>query len=119
MDKKIVNNLKSESRWLRLLFMILFAVLGYLAILVVALLACFQAVVGFITGNPNTRLKEFSKGLNQFIFQSIQFLTYNSEEKPFPFSDWPGEPSYNEDDDPYLNMDAADIPGHDKPEEPK
>ena len=119
MDEKIVSNLKSESRWLRLLFMILYATLGYLAILVAALLACFQAVIGFITGSPNARLKEFSAGLNQFIFQSVQFLTYNSEEKPFPFSDWPGKSSYNEDDDPYLDMDAADIPEHDQPENPK
>ena len=119
MDEKIVNNLKSESRWLRLIFMILFAALGYLAILVILVLACVQAIAGFITGSPNTRLLEFSSSLNQFTYQCIQFLTYNSEEKPFPFSDWPGEPTYNEDDDPYLNMDAADIPEQDQPEEPK
>ena len=31
MDEKVVNNLKSESRWLRLAFMLVFAVVAYLA----------------------------------------------------------------------------------------
>ena len=119
MDEKIVNNLKSESRWLRLFFMILYATLGYLAILVAVFTACFQTFLGFITGGPNSQLKEFSAGLNQFIFQSVQFLTYNSEEKPFPFSDWPSAPPYSEDDDPYLSMDDTDAPGQDKSEKPE
>lgn len=117
MDEKIVNNLKSESRWLRLVFMLLFVFLGYLAAIVVVILAAIQAVTGFIAGKPNERLLDFSAGINQFLYQILQFLTFNSDSKPYPFSDWPGQPVYREEDDPYLNMDAADIPGHDKPED--
>ena len=114
MDENMVENLKSESRWLRLVFMALFAALGYFAGLVILFLAVMQAVIGFISGSTNKRLLEFSSSLNQFIYQALEFLTYNSESKPFPFSDWPGQPDYNEEDDPYMNMDATDTPSPDQ-----
>ena len=89
MDEKVVNNLKSESRWLRLVFMLLFAVVAYLAAGVVVLLAFVQAVHGFFSGEPNLRLIKFSASVNRYIFQITSFLTYNSDVKPYPFADWP------------------------------
>ena len=93
MDKNIINHLKSESRWLRLVFMILFATIGYLAGSLAVILSIAQALHGFLQGEPNARLARFTQGLNQFIFQILQFLTYNSDEKPYPFSDWPDQPA--------------------------
>lgn len=95
MDDNMIKNLKSESRWLRLLFMALFAAMGYLAVLLVFLISIAQAVHGFIKGEGNARLLQFTAGLNQYIYQIAQFLTSNSEEKPYPFSNWP-EPSDHE-----------------------
>ncbi len=89
MDEKVVNNLKSESRWLRLAFMLLFAVVAYLAAFAVMLLAIIQAAHGFVTSDPNQRLLKLSASVNRYIFQITCFLTYNSDVKPFPFSDWP------------------------------
>ena len=89
MDENVVNNLKSESRWLRLVFMVIFGVVAYLAAFLVMLIAMVQAVHGFIMGEPNDRLLGFSAGVNQFIYQIASFLTYNSDIKPYPFSDWP------------------------------
>ena len=95
MDENIIKNLKSESRWLRLVFMVLFALVGFLAVNFVWVLSVIQVVHGFIKGEGNARLLHFTDGLNQFIYQVAQFLTYNSDDKPYPFSDWP-EPSDTE-----------------------
>ncbi|AMO56726.1 DUF4389 domain-containing protein [Endozoicomonas montiporae] len=89
MDDKLLNNLKSESRWLRLLFMMFYLVAGYFAGVLVLIVAMVQMVTGFVSGAPNTRLLMFSKSLNCYLFQVLEFLTYNAEDKPFPFSDWP------------------------------
>lgn len=108
MDEKVVNNLKSESRWLRLAFMLVFAVVAYLAACVVVLLALAQAVHGFFTGEPNQRLLKLSASVNQYIFQITSFLTYNSDVKPYPFSDWPtatAEVSQNQEQDSKANSD--------------
>ncbi|WP_257285099.1 DUF4389 domain-containing protein [Endozoicomonas sp. SESOKO1] len=85
----MVNNFKSESRWLRLVFMVVFGVVAYLAAFLVMLIAIVQVVHGFIMSEPNDRLLKFSAGVNRYIFQIAGFLTYNSDVKPYPFSDWP------------------------------
>ena len=90
MDEKLIKNLKSESRWLRLVFMVLFGVVGYLAGLLAVWIGIIQAIHGFIMNEPNKRLLAFSASLNQFIYQVVGFITYNSDVKPYPFSDWPG-----------------------------
>ena len=89
MDEKLIENLKSESRWLRLVFMMLFAIAAYIAGFLIFLVAVVQLVHGFIKGQPNDRLLTFSAGLNQYVYQIIQFVTFNTESKPYPFSDWP------------------------------
>lgn len=98
MDDKLIDNLKSESRWLRLLFMVLYAMGAYIAAFLVLMVAIIQAVHGFVKGEPNARLLSFSAGLNSFLYQVMQYLTYNSETKPFPFSDWPREEDSSSDD---------------------
>ena len=89
MDEKIVDNLKSESRWLRLVFMVLFSVAAYFAGFLVMLVALVQVIHGFVVGEQNRRLLQLSAGINQYIFQIASFLTFNRDEKPYPFSDWP------------------------------
>ena len=90
MDDKMMQNLKSESRWLRLLFMALFVFIGYFAAIVALLVGIIQTVHGFVTGEPNARLLNLCTGLNQYLFQILEYITYNSESKPYPFADWPG-----------------------------
>ncbi|WP_426417539.1 DUF4389 domain-containing protein [Aestuariirhabdus sp. LZHN29] len=91
MEESIKQHLKSESQWLRLLFMVVFWVIMQIARLVVGVVVLAQILFALVTGGPNTNLLNFSRSLNLFIYQTLQFLTYNSDEKPFPFSDWPQE----------------------------
>ena len=98
MDENVIKNLKSESRWLRLLFMVVFYFAAYLAGMAILLLAIVQVLHGFIKGSPNERLLVLSGGLNRYFYQVLQYVTYNSDSKPYPFNDWPGaEDSSSED----------------------
>ncbi|MXZ80016.1 MAG: DUF4389 domain-containing protein [Gammaproteobacteria bacterium] len=78
----------SESGF-RLLFIILFGAIIYLAMIVVVALVVFQLGNRFITGNVNTKLQHFGKGLNAFVHEVLEYLTFNTDRKPFPFADWP------------------------------
>lgn len=93
MDEQIKSNLLSSKHWLRLVFMLLFAGLLQLAILVMWFVVTLQFVFSLITGKDNSKLRDFGHGLSTFIYQSLQFLSYNSDEKPFPFNDWPEPPA--------------------------
>ena len=79
----------SPATWRRGLFMLICAFLYNVAELVVVAVAILQFLFKLVTGEENTQLKLFGKGLSIFFYQTMQFLTFNSEQKPFPFSPWP------------------------------
>lgn len=89
MDEKLKNNLRAVSIWIRLLYMLLFAVILYIAIGLFALVTIVQFLFSLITGEANTNVLRFSDVLSQYINQSLRFVTFLSDDKPFPFQDLP------------------------------
>lgn len=88
-SEELKSNLTSSQHWLRLLFMVLFAVILYVAAMVISVLVALQFLFSLISGKDNRNLRHFGQSLAQYIYQTLRFLTYNSEDKPFPFDDWP------------------------------
>ena len=84
-----LRQMNDSSRWARLLYMILFAVLYKVAEFVMWVVVLFQVVVTLVTGSPNERALKFGKQLAVYVYGLWAYLTYNTEKKPFPFSDWP------------------------------
>jgi hypothetical protein len=83
------DNIKSESFWLRSLFMVLFLVIYRLVDVLVLLVAISQWLYMLLTGDASSSLSRFAGGLGAYVAQIISYLSYNTEEKPFPFTDWP------------------------------
>ena len=75
-NEELKSNLLSSRHWLRLVFMLLFAALLQVASIIMWVLVVLQFFLSLITGQDNINLRRFG-------------LTYSSEEKPFPFADWP------------------------------
>lgn len=89
-EKPMEQNLKSRSTWLRLVFMIIF----YVLLSVAAMVTTVVVVLGFLfvlfTGDTNPQLKKTGQGLATYLSQTIRYLTFNLDERPFPFElDWP------------------------------
>ncbi len=91
-NEQLKNNLLAPQHWLRLVYMLLFALCLQVALFLMWPLIVVQFLFALITGHDNSNLRHFSAGLGAYINQTLQFLTYNSEEKPFPFADWPQAP---------------------------
>ena len=91
MKEEIKTNLKNTNTWLRLLFMVLFSAFYFLAISVFGAMLAFQILVALLTGNPNERVRQFHAQLVKYIYQVLRYVSFGTEEKPFPFSDWPDE----------------------------
>lgn len=89
MDNGISANVKHGDTWLRGLYMLLFVMIYSLAEIVVTAVVIFQFVSKVITGGVNERLLAFGQHLSTYIYQTMLFFTFNSEEKPFPFRPWP------------------------------
>jgi hypothetical protein len=91
MNKDLKEKLLVKSKWLRGLFMLFFVIIQYLVSWLIVLIALFQFVVDLLMGKPNDKLLEFTKHLNTYLLQIVNFVTFNSETKPFPFAHWPGD----------------------------
>lgn len=88
--EEIVDNIREPSVWIRILFMIAFSVASYFVLLpLIFVLSIAQALFMLITGQSNANLRYFSATLGLYVTQVIEFLTFLSDAKPYPFSDLP------------------------------
>lgn len=69
--------------------MLVFAAVLQVASIIMWVLVIAQFIFSLITGEDNPQLRKFGHSLSMYIFDTLKFLTYASEEKPFPFADWP------------------------------
>jgi Domain of unknown function (DUF4389) len=86
------NSDVSDSKrkiWLRGLYMLFMVVAFHVGEALLVIFAVIQFVIVLMNGAPNERLVAFGGNLGIYLRQIAHFLTYASEEVPFPFSDWP------------------------------
>ena len=91
--KPFKSNVKSGSTWLRLFFMIVVVLLAGISRVVVGAVIVLQFFYVLFTGETNKRLEQLGQALATYTYQIIRYLTFNTEERPFPFdADWPKGP---------------------------
>ena len=89
MSDNVKKSLLNLETWIRIGYIAFFLLLLSIASSVAFFLVLLQAVSVLLTGRDNEKLREFGQSLGQWGFQSLLFATYNTEHRPFPFSDWP------------------------------
>jgi len=75
--------------WVRGIYMVLMAVIFHVLEAVLLVVALVQFIMALGSDAPNERLVAFGRNLGSYLRQIADFLTFASEEIPFPFSDWP------------------------------
>ncbi|MDM8349884.1 DUF4389 domain-containing protein [Pseudomonas sp. sp1636] len=83
------KELERESILLRILWMAVFVIVWQLAELVLGGVVLLQLGYRLFYGAPSASLLGFGDSLSQYLAQIGRFGTFNSEEKPWPFADWP------------------------------
>lgn len=87
---QLEENLKRRSTWVRLLFMIVFVGIYMITRIVFGAVVVFQFLWVLFTAETNKPLTELGQSLATYTYQIMRYLSFNSEDKPFPFSaDWP------------------------------
>lgn len=74
---------------IRWVFMLLFLVVSRIVGACVALIAVFQLFYSLVLRKPNDNVRSFGRDLSIYLAEIVQFLSYDTEEKPWPFSPWP------------------------------
>jgi hypothetical protein len=75
----------------RLIYMLLFIISYNIAEIVVVAVVVFQFLHLLILRDRSENLLRFGSELSRYIYQVLQYLSFNSAEKPFPVGEWPVE----------------------------
>lgn len=89
MEQHNVTTTDERSIWLRGLLMLLMGMVFQLCGTLLGLLAIIQFIFVLVTDAPNARLLYFGRSLALYFRQIVAFLSFASEQAPFPFNDWP------------------------------
>jgi len=91
MDKQLKQNLKAENTWVRGFFMVLFLIIYGISEGIWFLIVLFQFIHTLFTSKPSDPLLDFSENLCAYLYETLLYVSFNSDERPFPFAPWPGE----------------------------
>lgn len=75
--------------WMRGLFMLLMALAFHVCVTVLGVVTVIQFLITLLNDTPNVRLVSFGRSMGNYVRQIVNFLTFATEETPFPFSEWP------------------------------
>ena len=89
MNPELKQRLTASDTWMRGLYIVIFAVIFSIAEVLLTAVVVFQFLATLFTGETNARLRAFGLSLAAFIYQLVTFVTFNSDERPFPFGPWP------------------------------
>ena len=101
-----MNEIKKEellkpSKWIRLLFMVVYSlIIEIIALPLILILIFLQFLFHLIAGSPNNQIKNITNWLIDFLKESFEYLTYKTEQKPFPF---------DQDDEVESNDDVEEV----------
>jgi len=88
-DEKTKSSLSERSTWIRLVYMILFGIVFNVTEVVAGVVVLVQFLSKLFTGKVNARLQAFGHSLGAYFHEIICFLTFHTEDMPYPFAHWP------------------------------
>lgn len=75
------------SKWIRFLFMLLYGFVINFVLTICIGLAIIQFLFYLFTSKPNASIANFNSHLIEFFHDSLAFLLFQTDEKPFPFKE--------------------------------
>lgn len=88
-EEDIKKHVKDKDTWLRFVYLIVFGVAFYLSIMLTFATSIFQFLAKLFGGHTFVGMSEFGDNLATYQAQVTRFLTFSSDEKPFPFAPFP------------------------------
>lgn len=79
------DEILKPSKWARFIFMFGYAFVLNLLLPIYIGLAFIQFLFFLITSKPNTSIQKFNSSMVEFFSDTLRFLLFGTDEKPFPF----------------------------------
>ena len=91
MDDNVKESLTRGETWMRGLFMVLIGIFYSIAEFLIFFAAFFNFVWLLFTRETHDRIRDFSDDLTVYAYQALQYISFNTEDMPFPWGPWPDE----------------------------
>ena len=89
-NKEQKEHYKTRETWIRGVYILVFVFAYSVAEIVMGAVVFMQFMLLLFTGSKNDKLLVLGQDVSYYIYQVMRYLTFNTDEKPCPFSDWPG-----------------------------
>jgi len=87
--EEIETNGREKPGLARALYILLYLIIGRFVSMVLFVIAITQYIYSWLTGEPNDKILYFTEGLSEYAKQLVSYVGFNTDEKPWPFGDWP------------------------------
>ncbi len=88
-EAELKRNVADKDTWLRLVYMVILAVAFYIGSGLLFTMSLLQFLAKLFSGKAFDGLVNFGVNLAAYLGQIAQYLSYASNEKPFPFGAFP------------------------------
>lgn len=88
MEEQLKEKLIQVSTWKRIGFILVFAVIAGVVRTLIWVVVILQIISALLTGNTNEHILGFGQKLAAYLYHILLFMTFNTDQLPFPFSDW-------------------------------
>ena len=82
---EVKKNILSPSQWVRILYMVFYAVACWVLLFVIPIIIVCQVIIALLTGMDNRNLRDFGGKLSAYFHSALDYLLYVNDEKPWPF----------------------------------
>ena len=114
------DELLDIKKWQRLFFMVIYGAAINFVVSILIILVAIQFIFYLFTSKTNNQLQSANNWLQGFFNDSLNFLSFNSDSKPWPFSDKDDVSDSNEDGEnkEVVDVESEDLElGDDQPEQ--
>ena len=81
-----MSNIKDSTTWIDAVLVVVYLIVFSYSIFLLWIIAIAQFFFKLITKNPNSHLGELTNLFQKFINQIIDFVSFETEERPYPFN---------------------------------
>ena len=110
------DELLELKKWKRFFFMIIYSFAINAVVNILIILAILQSLFYLFSSKTNNQIKSANNWLHGFFSDSLNFLSFNTDAKPWPFND-KSEASDSNEDVEVVDGESENLElGNDKPE---
>ena len=85
----LTENIKEPSIWVNFFLKVVYLVFLNFIVPFLGFITLLQLLFSIGSKKPNENLVFFSKKISSYIYQIINFITYSSDQRPWPFNSFP------------------------------